>query len=286
MPENLFSFNLMAIQPSEKIQRASLRIFKRPSKLTEQQGNFEITVSLLMIPWKKEDPQEWKKELVKVVTKSVAWRKEGEWVDLDVTSAAKYWNKYKSKNYGLWVSVRGQGVPSSDFKVAKGGQEDPFLVAFGIDENKRQKGSEEEEDDDARNEAEGADEDASLLQSPAKTKTNRAGSTRSTSTSCRLHSLTIDIHRDLNLGNWIIAPRHLKADYCKGTCSYSTPINRGSKPTSHAYVQSLLALINTKVPTPCCAPTKLKGMSVLSYDNSGSVKLGTWKLLPASCGCL
>ena len=91
--------------------------------------------------------------------------------------------------------------------------------------------------------------------------------------------------RDLNWQDWIIAPDGYEAFYCHGECSF--PLNSHMNATNHAIVQTLVHLMNPdSVPKPCCAPTKLSGISVLYFDESSNVILKKYRnMVVKSCGC-
>ena len=85
--------------------------------------------------------------------------------------------------------------------------------------------------------------------------------------------------------DWIIAPDGYEAFYCHGECSF--PLNSHMNATNHAIVQTLVHLMNPdSVPKPCCAPTKLSGISVLYFDELSNVILKKYRnMVVKSCGC-
>jgi len=91
--------------------------------------------------------------------------------------------------------------------------------------------------------------------------------------------------RDLNWQDWIIAPDGYEAFYCHGECSF--PLNSHMNATNHAIVQTLVHLMKPdQVPKPCCAPTKLSGISVLYFDELSNVILKKYRnMVVKSCGC-
>lgn len=279
--KHLFSFNITTIKRSEKIGHASLRIFKRRSRLAKPRGHFKLTVYRMAIPWKKNNKR-WKKKLVYLDSKLVKCRREGEWIDFNVTSAVKFWANYKTKNYGLWVSVRGYRVPSSDFNVATGGRKDPFLVEFGIDRKKLQKAREVKEENE-KNEVEGGDGELELHKESL-VEATRARSRRSMSNLCKRHSLFVKFH-DLNWDDWIIAPRGFSAYYCMGTCPEI--IEKYFNPTNHAIIQNLIHHRRSKaVPAACCVPTKLHSITMLYFELDGSIVMKEYgEMVASSCGC-
>jgi len=101
---------------------------------------------------------------------------------------------------------------------------------------------------------------------------------------CQKRTLYVSF-RDLGWQDWIIAPDGYAAFYCHGECSF--PLNTHMNATNHAIVQTLVHLmIPYQVPKPCCAPTKLSGISVLYFDESSNVILKKYRnMVVKSCGC-
>jgi len=101
---------------------------------------------------------------------------------------------------------------------------------------------------------------------------------------CQKRTLYVSF-RDLGWEDWIIAPDGYSAFYCHGECSF--PLNTHMNATNHAIVQTLVHLMDPfSVPKPCCAPTKLSGISVLYFDESSNVILKKYRnMVVKSCGC-
>jgi len=102
---------------------------------------------------------------------------------------------------------------------------------------------------------------------------------------CQKRTLFVSF-RDLGWEDWIIAPEGYSAFYCHGECSF--PLNTHKNATNHAIVQTLVHLMNPfgGVPKPCCAPTKLSGISVLYFDESSNVILKKYQnMVVKTCGC-
>ncbi|KAJ8013567.1 hypothetical protein DPEC_G00031110 [Dallia pectoralis] len=79
----------------------------------------------------------------------------------------------------------------------------------------------------------------------------------------------VDMHVDFNLigwGSWIVFPKKYNAYRCEGTCP--SPVGENLNPTNHAYMQSLLKHYHPeRVPSACCAPTKMSPLSMLYYES-------------------
>jgi len=100
---------------------------------------------------------------------------------------------------------------------------------------------------------------------------------------CQKRSLFVSF-RDLGWQDWIIAPEGYSAYYCHGECSF--PLNTHMNATNHAIVQTLVHLMDPSIPKPCCAPTKLSGISVLYFGESSNVFIKKFRnMVVKSCGC-
>lgn len=102
--------------------------------------------------------------------------------------------------------------------------------------------------------------------------------------SCQMHTLYVSF-KDLNWNDWILAPEGYNAFYCHGECNF--PLNAHMNATNHAVVQTLVHLMQpSKVPKPCCIPTKLSLISVLYFINETDVNLKKYRNIVARrCGC-
>uniref|UniRef100_A0A182J0T4 TGF-beta family profile domain-containing protein n=1 Tax=Anopheles atroparvus TaxID=41427 RepID=A0A182J0T4_ANOAO len=103
--------------------------------------------------------------------------------------------------------------------------------------------------------------------------------------SCQIQTLYVSF-RDLNWQDWIIAPDGFGAFFCFGECNF--PLNTHMNATNHALIQTLVHLMHpTRVPKPCCAPTKLNPISVLYHIDDANINLKKYKnMVVKNCGCL
>ncbi|XP_078062080.1 nodal-like [Mustelus asterias] len=85
-------------------------------------------------------------------------------------------------------------------------------------------------------------------------------------------------------GAWVIFPKIINAFRCEGECP--SPSGEDTKPTNHAYMQSLLKFHHPRlVPSPCCVPIKMNPMSML-YLERGEVLLRHHEnMVVEECGC-
>ncbi|XP_061080839.1 nodal-related 2 [Conger conger] len=97
----------------------------------------------------------------------------------------------------------------------------------------------------------------------------------------------VDLHIDFNQigwGSWIVFPKRYNAFRCEGTCP--NPVGEDLKPTNHAYMQSLLKYYHPeRVPSACCAPTKMSPLSMLYYENGEVLLRHHEDMIVDECGC-
>lgn len=278
--ERHFFFNLSSLATQVKIQKAELRLFRRRSKLEITNGYFKVVVSRLNRK-AVESGNNWKKKLTVVDTKHVKCRRVGGWIVINVTSAVKFWRSWPSRNFGLFVTVTGLGVPASDFYIASGGRKEPILVVSG--ESNMQTNQRPTEDISSETRKSNEQEVRWRARSP-----NTLSSTRSRRSlnvdRCSRRKLFVKF-RDLKFDKWIIAPRGFSAYYCVGTCPEI--IDKGYSPTNHAIIQNLLHhRINKNIPAACCVPTSLHSISMMYFELDGSIVLREYSGMVAStCGC-
>ncbi|KAG9267480.1 hypothetical protein AMEX_G18325 [Astyanax mexicanus] len=98
----------------------------------------------------------------------------------------------------------------------------------------------------------------------------------------------VDMHVDFNQigwGSWIVFPKKYNAYRCEGACP--SPLGEEFQPTNHAYMQSLLKHYHPgRVPSPCCAPTKMSPLSMLYYENGEMILRHHEDMVVEECGCL
>ncbi|XP_055792940.1 nodal-related 2 [Salvelinus fontinalis] len=98
----------------------------------------------------------------------------------------------------------------------------------------------------------------------------------------------VDMHVDFNQigwGSWIVFPKMYNAYRCEGICP--SPLGEDLNPTNHAYMQSLLKHYHPeRVPSACCAPTKMSPLSMLYYENGEMLLRHHEDMVVDECGCL
>ncbi|XP_022046636.2 nodal-related 2 [Acanthochromis polyacanthus] len=101
------------------------------------------------------------------------------------------------------------------------------------------------------------------------------------------HCHRVDLHVDFNQigwGYWIVFPKRYNAYRCEGSCP--SPLGEDLNPTDHAYMQSLLKHhYPDRVASPCCAPTKMRSLSMLYYENGEMLLRHHEDMIVDECGC-
>lgn len=99
---------------------------------------------------------------------------------------------------------------------------------------------------------------------------------------CCRHSLRVSF---AEIGwDWVAEPKEFDAYMCKGRC----PNDNRNFNSTHALVQSLMS-DRADVPSPCCAPKSLKGLSLLYQEgpNSDLYTVATQQgMVVEECACL
>lgn len=283
--ERRFVFNLSSLQAKETIQKAELRIFKRRSKLETTHGHFRVTVNRLNRRAIDGAASSWKRKLTVVDTKLVKCRRVGGWIVLNVTSAVAFWSTWPSRNFGLWITVQGFGVPDSDFYIATGGRKEPILIIYGDNSEKSNHRSLKTVNEIPNETRDSYEQEMRWKGKNDHVSFTSARSRRSVDEErCARRKLFVKF-RDLKWDKWIIAPRGFSAFYCMGRCPEI--IDKFFNPTNHAIIQNLLHhRYNKKIPAACCVPTSLHSMSMMYFELDGSIVLREYSGMVAStCGC-
>ncbi|XP_048089990.1 nodal-related 2 [Alosa alosa] len=100
---------------------------------------------------------------------------------------------------------------------------------------------------------------------------------------CRRVEMQVDFNQ-IGWGSWIVFPKKYNAYRCEGSCP--SPLGEEFNPTNHAYMQSLLKYYHpNRVPTACCAPTKMSPLSMLYYEGGEMILRHHEDMIVAECGC-
>nr|XP_045590088.1 uncharacterized protein LOC123752062 [Procambarus clarkii] len=88
--------------------------------------------------------------------------------------------------------------------------------------------------------------------------------------------------KDLPDFDFVESPANFDAFYCSGRCP-----PRFNPANEHALLQSLIKLKHKKnIPRPCCAPTALKGLHILHFNDQGKLTTTYWDdMIVTECGC-
>ncbi|XP_053678525.1 protein 60A-like [Anopheles nili] len=285
----------LGADPSQQLLYASLRVYKnrttgRPWEALVRGRQVVVRASLIGGYDAIRDSQ----HLELIAEQAVPYGYEG-WVELNATQAMQRWIVERIPNKGVFVeayyaeSPRKATFPHEVGLVLSNryGRYQPFLVGYckgpellhpaGTTEVassrskrsiKRSKPSTGRRTDRVRN---------PFLE--------RFGGGPGQQKSCQIQTLYVSF-RDLNWQDWIIAPDGFGAFFCYGECNF--PLNTHMNATNHALIQTLVHLMHpTRVPKPCCAPTKLNPISVLYHIDDANINLKKYKnMVVKSCGCL
>lgn len=273
-------FGVSNIENNVSVSMAELRLYRKLilNKFSTNNTTFTLTVYAII-------ELDGESEMTEISSIKLTGDYEG-WLEVNVTGAVDLWLKNRHANHGLYVGAyiddyveREVKLDDIGFVSVRGSDEyQPFLVVYAnslqmlhpilhrqLTRNKR-----------------------SSQQRRRKTKSDHRNPlyhpTFDQQKSCRIQQLYVSF-KDLQWHEWIIAPEGYGAYYCSGECNF--PLNAHMNATNHAIVQTLVHLNHpTKVPKPCCAPTKLIPISVLYHIDESNVNLKKYKnMVVKSCGC-
>lgn len=274
-------FGITNIENDVSVLMAELRLYRKLilNKFTTSNTTFTLTVYAII-------EIDGESEMTEISSMKLMGDYEG-WLEINVTGAVDLWLKNRQANHGFYVGAyigddneREVKLDDIGFVSVRGSDEyQPFLVVYAnslqqmvqpvlhrqLTRNKR-----------------------SSQQRRRKTKSDHRNPlyhpTFDQHKSCRIQQLYVSF-KDLQWHEWIIAPEGYGAYYCSGECNF--PLNAHMNATNHAIVQTLVHLNHpTKVPKPCCAPTKLIPISVLYHIDESNVNLKKYKnMVVKSCGC-
>lgn len=269
-----FYFNISTIVVEEKVKKAELRIFKKtPLGRTREAGYFKIRILRL------KNHQHWTKG-VPIASHLVRYKENvGRWITFDVTSAVKFWKEKPEENFGLSVTVDGVGAFPSDFRIGGHGKRAPFLVTYTKSPQKFPRTLHVNCSSDSVPE----ENEEHVSKNISMTSTSRQR--RSSRPPKRCQRRWVYVHFKKLKWNWIIAPNGYSANYCDGVCP--RVLDMQLEPTNHAILQNILHKLDSRIPSPMCAPTKLHGISVLYKTSDRSIALTEYGgMVVSSCGCL
>ena len=275
-------FDVSEVALNDKILSCELRIFKEARPGVD---SFRVAVYQLVDGSTGED------ELLDDVV--VTMDQQG-WIVLDVSTAMAFWQAFPKHNLGLLLKVTSSHKNVEDISPHDLGlvgdryatsPRESFMVLFLKNSRRgeitlnRSKRSPEAKKKSRKKNYSHIEQDFeydNVYRDFYGGRHRRMG--------CQKRTLYVSF-RDLGWQDWIIAPDGYSAYYCKGECSF--PLNTHMNATNHAIVQTLVHLMTPfNVPKPCCAPTKLSGISVLYFDESSNVILKKYKnMVVKACGC-
>jgi len=281
-----FWFDIAEVGLKDQILICELRMFKeaRPGADSFRVGVYQLV-----------DGTTGEEELLDDVV--VTLDQEG-WIILDVSAAMAFWQAFPKHNLGLLLKVTSTRKDVEDISPHDLGlvgdrfalsPRESFMVAFlkngrnsEITLNRSKRAAEKKKKSKSSRRKKNYSHLESDFEYDNVYRDFYGGQHRRMG--CQKRTLYVSF-RDLGWQDWIIAPDGYSAYYCHGQCSF--PLNTHMNATNHAIVQTLVHLMTPfNVPKPCCAPTKLSGISVLYFDESSNVILKKYKnMVVKSCGC-
>ncbi|XP_035785389.1 protein 60A-like [Anopheles albimanus] len=276
-------FGVANIENDVSVLMAELRLYRKLYLNKYRTHNSSLTLTVYAVT-----ELDGESEMTEISNIKLTGDYEG-WLEINVTGAVDLWLRNREANHGLYVGAyfgdreeREIKLDDVGFVNVRGSDEyQPFLVVYANSQQmikpmivqhhltrtkrssvqRRRKGK-----SDPRN--------------PLYSYTSSYDHHKS----CRIQQLYVSF-KDLQWHEWIIAPEGYGAYYCSGECNF--PLNAHMNATNHAIVQTLVHLNHpTKVPKPCCAPTKLIPISVLYHIDEQNVNLKKYKnMVVKSCGC-
>uniref|UniRef100_A0A182PVY9 Protein 60A n=1 Tax=Anopheles epiroticus TaxID=199890 RepID=A0A182PVY9_9DIPT len=276
-------FGISNIENDVSVLMAELRLYRKLNlnKYTTNSTSLTLTVYALV-------EMDGKSEMTEISSMQLAGDYEG-WLEVNVTGAVNLWLKNRQANHGLYIGAyfgdrveREVKLDDVGFVSARGTDEyQPFLVVYANSQKQMMKPilqrylTRNKRSQPSRKRKSGKTEHRHPFQYHSMYDQHK---------SCRIQQLYVSF-KDLQWHEWIIAPEGYGAYYCSGECNF--PLNAHMNATNHAIVQTLVHLNHpTKVPKPCCAPTKLIPISVLYHIDEANVNLKKYKnMVVKSCGC-
>uniref|UniRef100_U5EVA1 Putative transforming growth factor beta bone morphoproteintic protein n=1 Tax=Corethrella appendiculata TaxID=1370023 RepID=U5EVA1_9DIPT len=274
-------FDTTEIGEDVTLLMAELRLYQNQMLNKYSNKDKQITISAYAIT--KLDGEKELELLSEVTTTS---NYEG-WLEINVTKAMNRWIRHQNDNKGLYIGAYFNDNPEHEIKLddiglinSKGNDEfQPFLVGYCKGQQIVKPVKHNHNRSRIKRNAQRKRKKSSENRNPLIEYSNHDNHK-----SCQIKTLYVSF-KDLKWQDWIIAPEGYGAFYCSGECNF--PLNAHMNATNHAIVQTLVHLMHpSKVPKPCCAPTKLTAISVLYHIDDANVNLKKYKnMVVKSCGC-
>ncbi|XP_058983216.1 protein 60A-like [Musca domestica] len=271
-------FDVSDVAEDNYLMMAELRIYQNPAQGKWATSGREFTINVYSIV--KTNGHDVQLQILSSVNTTADYQG---WLELNVTEGLSSWLHQPKENKGLYVGAHPTNKPEREIKLddiglvhPKGDDEhQPFMVGFfrGPELIKQVKHHSRRKRDTHTRRRKKSDIGNPLMDGPGEG-----------SRSCQMQTLYIAF-KDLGWRDWIIAPDGYGAYYCSGECNF--PLNAHMNATNHAIVQTLVHLLErSKVPKPCCAPTRLGALPVLYHLDEQHVNLKKYKnMIVKSCGC-
>ncbi|XP_040462613.1 bone morphogenetic protein 7-like [Falco naumanni] len=293
-----FHFDVGAVERSERVLRAELRVFGlRRGRAAGAGVRHFCKVELYELLENGSKPQ--KRHLI--ASRLLSMYTEG-WEVFNVTETVSKWVGNSSSNHGFLITtthVFNNRIEHNVVKFAKNqgalqATRNAFLVLF-TNSNKRRSSSfapssTKPEMNPDKNDASHMPRETQVIESSSASMSRRPRaaalpSAESQVTACHRREFYVDF-RAIGWSGWIIYPNGYNAFSCKGSCLF--PLGESLNATNHATVQSIVHTLKLSqdISTPCCVPDELKSLNLLYFDDKENVVLKNYKDMVATrCGC-
>ncbi|KAH3864429.1 bone morphogenetic protein 10-like [Dreissena polymorpha] len=285
------TFDISALDRTENVNLAELRLYTVISKDPRKQIGVSITVTIFEIV-DVSDQSTSQVKYNKLTTKYIYFE-ENSWESFDVTNAVKRSlqsaskiEKFEIRISGIFLDTsRGSMGITLDPQNAK----QPILVVYSTDSSESHIRNAERHDllmhDMATRGNLHATSRLTSREAVSSRKFSRQKRSNEMRPICKRRPMYIDFE-ELHMHEWVIAPRGYKAYQCAGACYY--PLSDHQSPSMHAIMQSRMHVLNPHLYVEaCCVPTKLAPISLLYLDKQDVVvfKPAYEGMVVEECGC-
>ncbi|KAI1300190.1 Bone morphogenetic protein 7 [Halotydeus destructor] len=280
--DKYYSFEVPPMAEGDKLMESNFKMYRDPG-FDIYPTNWTYKIDVYMVTAMEDNEISYEK----MDSKKVRFGQSG-WITFNATAAFHVWTTQPEKNLGLYIRIRSKeskrdlNARDVGITTVKGPKvHHPFLIGYfnskSISRIRKKRSSPVPKAPKSKR------QDKSPFSYEAATSRYAEPNHYAEGRSCQKKALYVSF-RDLGWQEWIIAPDGYGAYYCHGECTF--PLQQQMNATNHAIVQTLVHMMNTDVPKPCCAPTKLSAIMVLYFDDNANVILKKYKnMVVKSCGC-
>lgn len=280
------TFNTNDVPKDLMLVQARLRIYKQPSSKMLQRQNLTVSIYRRIHSHQREPDIAPIYRILQSVNTTTGHKG---WLEFNLTQTMRAWllpntlPQSSTSRHELRISVSGETELSArqiglvaPQQVARSNLE-PFIVAYFNGPELLVKVQKLRFKRELQNRKVTLPSGHQLLQHPPPADLYRPPQ------SCERLNFTVDF-KELQMHNWVIAPKKFEAYFCGGGCNF--PLGTNMNATNHAIVQTLMHLKQPHLPKPCCVPTVLGSITILRYLNEDIIDLTKYqKAVAKECGC-